>query len=380
MRIKQESHIINKQSSNSASKSGVKSLLSQDISFFGNAFNEKKKERFYLDLKTLITAGVDLKSALEIIIEEQEKEKDKTIFQSIYEGILKGKSLANSLRDTGKFSEYEFYSIEIGEESNELEKVLDELIKYYNDQAALKKQIVSVMSYPLFVLIITIGLVYFMMNHVVPMFVDVFRQFGSELPSLTKTIIEISENFATYAIIFIAVVAGIVVFYKTQKEKDYFRNFTAHFVLRIPKVKDLVKLIYLSRFTQSLQLLLAAKTPLVRSLELTQKMIKYYPLEIALEKMTKDISGGKNLYESMKEFNFFPRRMLSLIKVGEEVNQLDVMLGKIADQYREELKHQTGIIGKIIEPLMILLIAVVVGVILVAMYLPMFNLSNVLAQ
>lgn len=333
-----------------------------------------------MDLRILLMAGVDLKSALELIIEEQPKEKEKKFFEGIYQDVIKGKSLSESLKSTGKFSEYEYFSIEIGEESNRLNEVLEELMNYYADQAALKKQIISVLSYPSFVFVITIGLVYFMLTSVVPMFADVFKQFGSELPSLTLKVIYLSENFPFYAMMFSIFVIAAGAFVYWQKEEIWFRKSTSGFFLRIPKVGELIKLIYLSRFTQAMHLLLASKTPLVRSLELTERMIKFYPLQTAIKQMQEDVTKGKTLHAGMSAFSIFPKRMLSLIKVGEEVNQLETMLGKLSKQYNEELKYQTNIIGKIMEPMILLIIGCIVGVILVAMYMPMFNLSNLMAQ
>lgn len=366
---------------NSAVKPAKKeNFFNRDISFLGNQFGNKKKERFYMDVRTLLMAGVDLKTVMELVIEEQEKEQHRKIYEGIYQNILKGKSLSESLKESGKFSEYEYFSIEIGEESNRLNEVLFELMNYYADQAALKKQITSVLSYPIFVFVITIGLVYFMMTSVVPMFADVFKQFGSELPSLTLKVIYISENFPFFFIIFTVIVIAILLFVRSQKEQDWFRKSTSQIFLKIPKVGELIRVVYLARFTQAMHLLLAAKTPLVKSIELTQKMVKFYPLQVALEQVKEDIRLGKSMHEGMAKFEIFPKRMLSLIKVGEQVNQLENMLGKLSQQYNEELKYQTTIIGKIMEPLILLIIGTIVGVILVAMYMPMFNLSNVMAQ
>ena len=363
----------------SSNKAEKQSIFKRELSF-GNNFNDKKKERFYLDLRVLLVAGVDLKSALELIIEEQEKEKDKVIFQQIHEGVVKGKSLANCLKETGKFSEYEYFSIEIGEEANRLKEVLDQLMEFFAERTALKRQIISVLTYPVFVLTATLGIVYFMMTNVVPMFKDVFTQFGSELPPLTKKILYISENFPFYMLIFGAVVLLIAVFIFTQKDQDWYRKFFSSVILKIPKVGSIVQLIYLSRFTQTLHLLLSSRTPLVRSLELTEKMVKFYPIQTALKDIREDIEKGKTLHEGMVKYSIFPKRMLSLIKVGEEVNQLDEMLFKMSKQNSEELKHKTQLIGKLMEPIIILIIGGVVGLILVAMYMPMFNLSNILSQ
>ncbi|MBI3133500.1 MAG: type II secretion system F family protein [Bacteroidetes bacterium] len=382
MSFKLNQHSISVAPAKTANQSAGKkeNFFNRDIQLFGGSFNDKKKERFYMDLRILLMAGIDLKSALELIIEEQPKEKDKAFFSIIYDDVIKGKSLAEALRSTGKFSEYEFFSIEIGEESNKLHDVLEELMNYYADQAALKKQIMSVLSYPAFVFVITIGLVYFMLTSVVPMFADVFKQFGSELPPLTLKVIAISENFPFYAMIGIIIILGAGLFVYWQKNETWFRQTTSAFFLKVPKVGQLIKLVYLARFTQAMHLLLASKTPLVHSLELTERMIKFYPLQKAIEQMRTDVTKGKSLHSGMSAFSIFPKRMLSLIKVGEEVNQLEVMLGKLSKQYNEELKYQTNIIGKIMEPLILLIIGCIVGVILVAMYMPMFNLSNLMAQ
>lgn len=379
MSFKLEQNIAVETKSASAETGKKEKFWNKEIALL-NSFGDKKKERFYMDMKVLLIAGVDLKSAIEIIIDEQQKDKDKVLFEKIHTDILRGKSLAESLKATGKFSEYEYFSIKIGEETNRLNDVLDELMKYYADQAELKKQIMSVLTYPIFVFAITLGLVYFMMTSVVPMFSDVFRQFGADLPPLTKKIVYISDHFPTYAMIFAAVVTAIVVLIYTQRQQEWFKKSVSSLVLRIPKVGQLVRLVYLSRFTQSMQLLLSSKTPLVRSLELTSQMIKFYPIQTALDQMVEDIKKGKTLHEGMAQFRIFPQRMLSLIKVGEEVNQLEMILDRLSAQYRDDLKHQTKIIGKLMEPIIILIIGAIVGVILVAMYLPMFNLSNVMVQ
>lgn len=365
----------------SASESTSKTVwFNRDIELFGNSFGPKKKERFYLDLRTLIAADVDLRTALEIIIEEQSKIKDKQLFETIYKAILKGKSLSEGLLETGKFSEYEYFCIQVGEEANKLPDVLDELIKYYEERIALKKQITSVLSYPLFVLAITVGLVYFMMTSVVPMFADVFKQFGSELPQLTQNVIYFSENFLKFFLIFLAVTCSIFIFVRSQRSKIWFRNYTSFVILKIPIVGKLVSTIYLARFTQSLHLLLSSKTPLIKSLKLTHDLVKFYPIQAALNQVQNDIQKGKSIHEGLKTYKIFPKRMLSLIKVGEQVNQLDIMLGKLSNQYSTELRYQTTIIGKIMEPLILLIIGGIVGVILVAMYMPMFNLSNIMTQ
>lgn len=354
-------------------------FLSQEIRLFSR-FNDKKRERFYSDLQVLLHSGIDLKSAFEIIIAEQEKEAEVSFFTGIYNDVILGNSLADALKKTDKFSDYEFYSIHIGEESNQLNTVLGELALYFKEKIELKKQIISVLSYPGFVFGITIGIVYFMLNYIVPMFSDVFKQLGGKLPALTQNIIYISEHFWFYALIFFGVIAVIGIFIYTQKNEEWFRKGLSKTVLKIPVINGMTSKIYLARFVQSMHLLLSSKTPLVKSLDLTGKMIRFYPLEVALTDIKAKVTKGESLHSVMKTHSIFPKRLVSLVKVGEEVNQLEAMLAKVAKQYSEELKHETAIIGKIMEPLILLIIGVIVGVILVAMYMPMFNLSNLMAQ
>ncbi len=368
---------ININSTKKEATKSKKSFLDREITLF-NTFSDKKKEAFYGDLETLTKAGVDLKKSFEIILEEQEGTKDEHFYKEIYDEILLGKSLADSLKKTGKFSEYEYYSIVIGEESNLLLEILKELKIYYKKKTDLRKQIMSVMSYPIFVLIATIGIVYFLLTSLVPIFAKIYKQFDSELPSLTQTIVYISENMLYFVGIGLAILIGIIIFIYTQKQKIWFRKITSTIALKIPVLGNYVKKVHITRLTSSLQLLLSANTPLVKSLDLTKKMNSFYPLDAILDDLIKQVTKGKSLNEVMKTHSFFPRRFISLVKVGEETNELDTMLLKLSEQYYDELEHQTKIISKIMEPLMLLIIGGFVGVILIAIYLPLFNLSNII--
>lgn len=354
-----------------------KSFLEKDIQLF-NKFSDKKKEAFYNDLEILVKAGVDLKKAFEIMLEEQSGQKDEAFYQDIYDDILSGKSLADSLMATGKFSEYEYYSIVIGEESNLLLEILKELKLFYKKKTALNKQIVSVLSYPIFVFVATIVIVYFLLTYLVPVFARIYDQFDSELPPLTKKVVYISENMGYFGGIGFAILLGIIVLVYTQKKQVWFRKITSQVALRIPVLGPYLRKVHIARFTSSLQLLLSAKTPLIRSLDLTQKMNSFYPLDAILDDVKQKVTKGSSLNQVLRQYDFFPKRFLSMLTVGEESNKLDAMLSKLSDQYYEDLEHQTKVISKIVEPMMLLIIGGFVGLIVVAIYQPLFNLSNIM--
>lgn len=359
------------------SKKDIWQKLNSDVAF-GKAINDKAKQHFYSEFHSLLDAGMDIQRSLNIIIEEQEKKRKKEIFEKIRDDLINGFSLSEALSRTNYFSPYEYQSIKIGEESGKLQTVLSQLSKYYHNKVKLRKHLISVFTYPAFVMLITIGVLYFMLNTVVPMFQEVFQQFGQDLPWLTKKIIYVSDNFSTYIYIFLAVIAGIALLHYSQKKEEWYRKYTGKIILKIPIFGKLFKKIYLARFTQSMGLLTVSRTPLIRSLDLVKDMIRFYPLEEALTHAKEEILKGNNLHHGLAKFPLFDKRFISLIKIAEEINKLDETFERLTDQLNEDIDHQTKLLGTLMEPFIILIIGAVVGLIMVAMYLPMFNLSNVI--
>lgn len=340
--------------------------------------SDKKKEVFYRELGMLLKSGVDFKKALEILSNQSANKLEKEIILEIKEKVISGRSIYESMKETNQFSAYEYYSIQIGEETRKLEEVLGELQKYFNRKIQMKRQIVSVLTYPAIVMLVTVLVLYFMLNKVVPMFSSVFRQFGSELPKSTQVIIKISNHSGTIFSIVFAVIIGLVIMHAMLKEKEFYRALTSKIVLRIPYFGNLIRKIYISRFCQAMNLLTTSKTTLINSLSLTAKMIGFYPIEIAIQEIKEDITRGASLHESLKKHSVFENKMVSMVEVAEQVNQLETMFERLTEQYNEEISHQTKMIGVILEPMIIIVIGVIVGVIMVSMYAPMFDLSKII--
>lgn len=152
----------------------------------------------------------------------------------------------------------------------------------------------------------------------------------------------------------------------------------SNIVLRVPFFGGLIRTIYLSRFCQSLNLLLSAKIPLVTAIELTQKMITFYPIESSLTIIKEHIMKGRPLGESLSKFSVYDHKLISMIKVAEQINKLDDMFEKLTEQYNDEVDHKTKMIGVVLEPLIIIIIGLVVGIIMIAMYAPMFDLTKII--
>jgi len=355
---------------------GLLAFLNQDISFGSKQVADKKKEGLYVELSTLLLSGIDLRTALELILVDQENVKDKKLFDGIRKNILSGHSLSDALKAEERFSDYEYYSIKIGEETGRLGEVLTDLASFYKSKIQQRRKIISAVTYPGIVLTTSMGAVLFMIKFVVPMFADVFLRFGGKLPWITAQIIAISGWFDRYFIYLILLIGIGIAFYLFYRKTRWFRKVSSRLILKLPVAGDLVKKIYLARFANTMRLLVSTDTPLLHSIGLVRQMIDYYPIETSLIEVEESILKGESLHRSLAAFPFYPPKMIQLVKVGEEINRMDHFFEKIASQYTEEVEYRTNTISSLLEPLIIIFLGLVVGVILIAMYLPMFQMSS----
>jgi type IV pilus assembly protein PilC len=365
-----------KRSSETEASSSLRSLLNKDIKLFASGFSDKRKERFYSELHTLLTAGVDIRTAFELLSEESEKKEERELFGAILQSIVAGATLPEAAEKSGKFSSYEYYSLRIGEESGRMSPVLKDLSGYYAKKIKQKRKVKAALSYPVIVVTVAVLAVGFMLRFVVPMFADMLARFGSDLPGITQVIIDASGWIGRYGVWILAALLSAVAFTWSQRRQEWFRKFSSSLVMRLPYIGKIAQKVYVERFAHAMHLLLASKTNLVDALELVQKMVGFYPIERSLADIRKEIFSGSALHTAMAKYPVYPKRMISLIRVAEEVNQLDMMFEKLSQQLSDEIEHETTVLGSMIEPLMILFLGVMVSVILVAMYLPMFKIGT----
>tara|TARA_R110002124_G_scaffold17532_3_gene73522 strand:- start:408858 stop:409988 length:1131 start_codon:yes stop_codon:yes gene_type:complete len=375
MGIKFETASAGKKETKSTSLSEV---FNKDITLFGSSFSNKKKEAFYNELSVLLKSGITLKHALELISESQKKEKDRVIIEAISSQILSGKSLHEAMEKNEHFSPYEYHAIKIGEQTGRLVDITNDLDAFFGQKNEQRRQVLSALSYPFIVLITAILVVYFMMRFIVPMFIDTFRQNQVELPWITKVIVSISNFIGTYNWLILLTTFLLPFLLKFLGQQAWFKRPLDEFKLRIPILGTYFKQVYLTQFTQAMSLLTTAKVSVVQGISLVKNMIAFYPLQEALESIEKDIIDGGKLSESFAKHPLFDKKMIALLKVAEETNQTDYIFQKLYEQYSSGLKYRSGLITSILNPIFLVVIAVIVGVILIAMYLPMFKLSSVI--
>lgn len=353
-------------------------LLNKEITFFEKKFSAKEKEAFYSELGLLLSTGVNIKTAFDIIIEDVKVIKHKIILEHIQSQIVNGSNIHQSFAlYPNVFTKYEIQSIKIGEETGKLPEVLKELGLFYAASVKLKRQITGVLTYPLVVVSMSILIVYFMLAVVVPVFSDIFLQTGHKLPSLTVFLIDLSNNSSLIFYFLFSFNLVLFLLHKTQKKKNWYRKTTSNLFLKIPIINTLIKKVFLARFCQSMKLLTGAKVVVNESLELVKNMIEFYPIEQALTVVINEVvNEGKLLNESLAAHSIFPKKLVSLIKLSEEVNAPELIYEKLHSQYVAEIEHQQALVGKLIEPIFIIVLGFFVGFILVAMYLPMFEMST----
>jgi type IV pilus assembly protein PilC len=213
---------------------------------------------------------------------------------------------------------------------------------------------------------------------VVPMFEDIFKQNGVDLPTITQWIITISNFIKDYGLLLLLAIVTLLLVRKPLLKKEGVKRRRDYLLLKIPYAGSFVRSVYLTQFTQAVALLTSSKVPMLNSVQLVKRMIGFIPLQDALHSMESKIMKGVSLHESLKGNTMFDNKMVSLVKVAEETNQTEYIFEKLHQQYAIEVQQKSKLLSTIMEPLIIVVIGIFVGVILVSMYLPMFKLSTVL--
>ena len=353
-------------------------IWKKEIHWFGSLFSNKKKEDFYTELSVLLKAGITLKEALELIQKGQKKEKLADFFGGLTEHLISGQSFSESIRKKKEFTEYEYHSIKIGEESGTLAEITDELGNFFAKKNEQRRNLINALTYPIIILVTAILVVLFMLRLVVPMFQDIFKQNNVELPWITKVVVSASDFLQSYGWWFLLVVLAIIFSRRLLRNNVSVKRLRDRVLLRIPYVGTFIKAVYLAQFTRALSLLTASRLPMLNSIELAGKMIDFIPLKDALTEVNQKILQGKSLSQSLKDNTLFDSKMVSLVKVAEETNQTEYIFERLNSQYSIEVQQRSKLLSTLLEPMIILVVGIFVGVILIAMYLPMFKLGSVL--
>lgn len=344
-----------------------------------NRLSDSAKEAFYTELHALLTAGLDFSNAFQLLAECANDRRIRFLVESIYNEIVCGRTLAGAMAHNKVFEPLEWGVINIGDETGRLTEALSFLSEYFRNKVAQRRMISSAISYPFIVLCTAIIVVIFMLLIVVPMFEEVYSRMGRELPVLTQWVVSFSKHFPSYIIATTFISGGIYLIYHINRNRKEVRLWTSNLLLHLPIVGAIIRKNYETHFCRLLCLLTSSGVPLLVGIGMLRDAVAFYPYRISFDSIIKMLHQGYSFAAAIKNFpQLYEQKLLALIRVGEETNRLPMVLRRMGDILSDELKYSTRRIGTILEPLLILSVGVLVAIILVAMYMPMFSLGSIM--
>jgi type IV pilus assembly protein PilC len=336
----------------------------------------KSLQIFSRQFATMIDAGLNVVAALRILEDQTTDTLLAEVVGEVRVDVERGLLLSQALaRHPRIFSRLYVSMVEAGEAAGILDDVLDRLATQIEKEANIKRRVKGAMVYPTLVISFAFLVLTAMLLFIVPVFQKLFVQLGGSLPTLTQWIIDASVLLRTrWYIIFPAIGIAVFGFVRWKRTETGRRNWD-RFKLKVPmKIGDIVLKVTMARFSRTLATLVAAGVDIIKALEITGATAGNWVVEDALRIVREKVHAGMSIAQPLIEHPVFPPMVSQMVKIGEETGELDAMLGKIADFYEEEVDASISALTSIIEPIMIIVIGVMVGTIILAMYLPMFKL------
>jgi len=352
-----------------------KSGLNMEINLLPKRVKAAELTVMTRQLATMIASGMTLLRTFYVLEEQLENQKLKETIGTVREDIESGLSFSDALLKHPKvFNPLYVAMVRAGEAGGVLESALDRVADQLEKDDALRRQVKAAMAYPAvvlgFALCVLLGLIAF----IVPVFVGIFDDFGSELPLITKVTVQMSELVTSRWYVLIAVTVGTVVGFRRWRTSSWGRPQWDRLRLRIPfKIGKTVQKIALARWSRTFSSLYSAGVPIMQAIEVTGQTAGNAVLEEAMEAVIESVKSGGSIAEPLREAPIFPAMTAQMVAVGEETGNLDVMLSKVADFYEDEVAAAIKALTSILEPVMILFVGAIVGFIVVAMYMPMFK-------
>lgn len=336
---------------------------------------------FTRQLSTMIKAGLPLMQAFEIVARGHGNPSMTEMLMEIRGEVEQGSSLSRAFSNHPKYFD-RFYCnlVAAGETGGVLESLLDKLAIYKEKTQAIRKKVKTALTYPVSVIAVAIGLVFVMMIFVLPAFKEVYANMGAELPALTQTVMDMSDFFVSYGwMVLIALGFAIYGFLKLKARSIKIQRRMDAILLRMPIFGDIVRKGTIARWGRTMATLIAAGVPLVDVLDSTAGAAGNLIYEEATREIRTRVIQGLSMTSGMRATELFPNMMLQMSSIGEESGSLDDMLNKAAEFYEDEVDNAVGRLSAMMEPIIIVILGLVIGTLLVAMYLPLFNLGNVVA-
>ncbi len=334
---------------------------------------------FTRQMATMMKAGVPLLQSFDIIGEGFENPNMRKLIDEVKQEVAAGNSFAASLRKKPEYFDDLYCNlVDSGEQSGALETLLDRVATYKEKTEALKAKIKKAMTYPISVIVVAIIVTAILLIKVVPQFESVFAGFGAELPAFTQIVVGMSRGLQEWWFVFIGAFFAIAISFKeAHKRSEKFRDFLDRTLLKAPIVGDILYKAVVARYARTLATTFAAGVPLVEALDSVSGATGNVVFRNAVQKIRTDVSSGSQLNFSMRTTGIFPSMAIQMTAIGEESGSLDEMLDKVAGYYEDEVDNAVDNLTTLMEPLIMSVLGILVGGLIVAMYLPIFQLGSV---
>jgi type IV pilus assembly protein PilC len=355
-------------------------LLNKEITF-GKPVKLQDFAIYLRQFATLLKAGVSVVESTRILASQTESKALKKALADVEEELRAGKPLSVATAKHKRIFPPMFVNmIKAGEAGGNMDETLERLADHFEKVHRTRQKVISALAYPFFVGIVAIIVVIFLLVAVVPTFVQMFADFGAELPAITKFVLKASEVMQEY---WWLVILGIIILYvlflllKKQKESKYYLDYIA---LRMPIFGKMLQKAALARMTRTLSSLFSSSVPILQALAIVENVVENEVIAKVLRQSRHSLERGQSLTEPMKKHWAFPQLVTQMIAIGEETGSLDAMLAKVADFYEAEVETATDRLKSLIEPIMIVFLAGIVGTIVTSILVPMFEIFNQIQQ
>lgn len=341
-------------------------IRTQDLSFLCNQFS------------IMLSSGIELTKVISIIKESNKDSKRiKEILEEVLKDISSGMSLSSSLERFNKDFPNHFISmIKVGEASGRLDIIFKDLSKYYEKQKVNKQKLISALSYPLVLIGLGLLVVIFLFIKIIPIFTKIFDSFNSEVPSITRFVLNLSSHFKSYYYIYLFVIVLLLALFLIFKNKKKVRYFLDYIKLKLPLIKELYKSVYTIHFIQGMDILIKSGMDISSSVNLTSDLLNNEYLKKKLQNASDDIKIGISITSSISNINYFSDLFIEMLDIGEQSGDMNSILITLYDYYNLDYDYRLKKLIGTIEPILIIMIGGMIAFMLLSIFLPMLGIMN----
>lgn len=355
-------------------------VKSKDISFnFSQGVKLSDLSIFLRQFATLLNAGISISNALDVLIKQTANKKLREALSDMNENVKKGKSLSECMKahDT-IFPDILINMIEAGEVSGTIDRILDRMATYFEKENSINQKVKTALTYPAVVSVVALCVVIFMLSYVLPTFVNLFKAAGAVLPLPTRILLGVSFAITHFWYYLIAIIFLLYFLFRSYANTKEGRRLFDGIKLKLPIFGTVIKKVITSRFTRTLGILLASGIPVIQAMQVVENVVGNKVVEEGLKEAEEGMKQGKGLAKPLEDIGIFQPMVINMIAVGEESGMLDSLLDRTANFFDKEVDDAVTRMTTLLEPVIIVALAVVVGFIIISIVMPMFKMYNTL--